>query len=305
MLAATTLLIGSSAWWPGNRGTVPIPETAAARPPATGGMNAIEAPEVVGSDPTLFHLDVADLRGWSSVAWSSGRNGHEELVAETSEGGEVRIELSRDPQTLAQRGGVTGSAMVWGNTAETTDYGDRHMVRWQPAPGLWAQVRSGVDAADALRIAESVRLDRVFRCAVPFRLVGFEATTLVKCATHFTVLYARGSPKPTVLPIALGPWGEVWLSIGGDPQTEYQVAMTQAQVAASGMPAQRITRVPARMTPPPSPAKAGWEVPAGEATAYVWGFGAPDEAVMTALVGAIRPVDDVLDMESWPTGPFG
>jgi hypothetical protein len=38
--------------------------------------------------------------------------------------------------------------------------------------GLWAQVSVGLDRNQALAVAHDVRFDRVYRCAVPFRLTG-------------------------------------------------------------------------------------------------------------------------------------
>jgi hypothetical protein len=291
-LIGTTTALGSRG------GTPPATQPSAAlpRPPAIDRPTAPERPEVIGSDPTLFHLDVVDLPGWEILTWTGTGSGYETLFATSPQlGGEVTVEVSRDPERLTQRGGVTGSTMVWGHSAETTDLGSRHMVRWQPVPGLWAQVRAGgADGVAALTVAESVRLDRVFRCAVPFRLVGLDGMRLTRCDTYFHVLPDGTTP----------PWGQAWLRVADDTEAEYQVASARTVPAGSTAPSPRVTGVAVPQASP-SPAQQGWELPVGDSTTvYFWGFGAADDAVLRALIQAVRPIEDP-DVATWPTGPFG
>jgi hypothetical protein len=264
------------------------------RPPSAGNVaTAADSPEVLASDPGLFHLDLVGLSGWRWVAWSATRS-FEELTAEASaSGGHVNIVAARDPVWLGDWDiAAATKAAVGGQPAETAERSGSHVVRWQPRPGIWAQVQASGSPDIAISVAEKLRLDRVYRCAVPFRLAGPTVPPTVKCSTDF-VLEDDGVTATAA--------GTVWLR-QRDGDTEYQVAVgrSPSDLAVNDAIEGRSVQV----IDPPADASAPPEIryPFDGRTAYFWQFGPGPPAVLRSLVSAFTPVPG-RDPNAWPGAP--
>jgi hypothetical protein len=141
----------------------------------------------------------------------------------------------------------------------------------------------------AVGLAEQVRLDRVYRCAAAFRLVGVPPAPLSKCATDFW----RG-------PAGWQAGSEAWFTVGG---SEYQVAVGEpVPVSVNAVVGGRAVE----MVHPSdgSPATLAIRYPYAGRTAYFWVFFGPaDDEVVNALVAGFTPRPDG-DPDHWPSSPF-
>ncbi len=261
------------------------------RPPGIAGMPvATKVPQVLGANPSLFHLDLSGLTGWQALSWSS-RSGHEELLVDTPAGGQIRIEADRDVNRLEQRSGETWPTTVAGKEAQATAAAAWYAFRWQPVPGIWAQAISTENLQAAVDVAAKLRLDHVYRCAVPFKLTGLTPARLVQCQT---TTYATGDAEAAT----------VWFKTGtSEPEYEVSSYADQPPTATNGTIAGRAVQV---NHPNPTDARQlGLEIiyPYGPRTAYFWGFYGPDEAVLRSAVAGFTPVT-AEDPNSWPSSPF-
>jgi hypothetical protein len=259
-------------------------------------------PTVIGSDPTLFHLDVTGLDDWANLAWSS-RTGLEDLRGFSADaGGEFLVEVAQERDRLSGQAGEIGYATVNGLAAEavrvTTQApgvpnspNGRSALRWEAVPGVWVQVvvPAGLDVA--MRIAERVRLDRTFRCAVPFRLTGLDTKVrVVKCDTWFFGATALGG---------------VYLNNG--PQnyenyTEYYVAVGKPDTAP--VPNETIGgRAVTSEAPAGSSPRILYPYDGGVGYFYSF-FTTLDDPFLRSLVPAFQPVKDT-DPRGWPRSPLG
>lgn len=263
------------------------PEATMPRPPRVGGLPAAAgAPRVLATDPTLFHLDLTGLTGWNHLAWSS-RGGLEELVATMESGGQVRVEAHRDQARLSRRDGPARWVTVRGRPATAVDTGGSYAIRWQPVSGAWAQVTAPGDLHDAIGLAATVRLDRVYRCAVPFRLAGVAPERVNKCETAFSV-----DPDS-------GRWvasGGVWFTTRqGGP--EYQVG-----VGSGADPGAANQTIEGRAVQVLGDREIRY--PYDGRTAYFWAFDGPaDGEVFRSLVAGFTPAAGE-DPTAWPRSPF-
>jgi hypothetical protein len=88
------------------------------------------------------------------------------------------------------------------------------LLRWQMENGLWLQVYGARDAADALALAAVVRIDRTFRCVVPYRFGALPAgMTARTCSMHMNDTGVWG----TVLGLSNGTFDVALYSGGGRP----------------------------------------------------------------------------------------
>jgi hypothetical protein len=88
---------------------------------------------------------------------------------------DMYVELARDETRMDRQVGTRSNTTVAGHPATLavgTNGGTSRWttLRWQPVPGLWAEIAGYVDAATARAAANAVRFDRTYRCTVPFRL---------------------------------------------------------------------------------------------------------------------------------------
>ncbi len=138
-------------------------------PPVTAGGAA--DPSKVGTDPSLLHFTVdwfavdSPYTTWRSTAGI-------ETISFRRDGAGYRVSLTKDAalldEDLLERGP-----------------GEPVHERWQPAPGVWAQVYSrGVPADDVARVRARVRLDTTLRCTTPIQLSTLPAgARLLGCET--------------------------------------------------------------------------------------------------------------------------
>ncbi len=265
------------------------------RPPlVTGAPVAAFTPTALGGDPTLFHLDVTGLRSWTSLRWTA-MAGYEELRATSFEaGGELFVEASGSREKLPGLAGEINPTTVNGVAAEAVraipgagvppPRGD-HAVRWEAVPGVWVQVVVQAGPEVALRMAERVRLDRTFRCVVPFRLTGLgDQVRVVKCETSFSGSFALGG---------------IYLADGQRP-VEYYVGVdrpTRTPTTTDTVGGRAVAVVPGGST-------AHFEYPyeGGVASFYPF-FAGLDDPFLRSLVPAFQPVTDP-DPRTWPRSPL-
>jgi hypothetical protein len=298
--AAGGVVVSGTGGAPVRPAASPAPPGEIPRPPVLEGVPVASfTPTALGSDPTLFHLDVTGLASWSGLSWSS-RPGYEELrITSAEEGGELSIEASQSRDKLSALTGETTRTEVNGLPAElvrttrptgnTSPWG-AYGVRWEPVPGVWAQVLVAFDRDAALRVAGRVRLDRTSRCALPFRFSGLDdRVRVIKCETSFSGGRTMGA---------------VWLAVG-EAEAEYYVAVA----------------------PPAANPTAPTETIGGRAVAVLPGGAGPggfpqieyafdgglaifcpfyttiDDPFLRSLVPAFVPVSDP-DPQTWPRSPL-
>jgi hypothetical protein len=178
---------------------------------------------------------------------------------------------------------------VAGQPAQAIAADGLYAVRWQPVPGIWAQAEIESDDVHlAIDLAERLRLDRVYRCAVPFRLPGLTSPRLTKCATSFW----RDS--------AWNATGSAWFVLdAGGP--EYQVSVGRAELVtpndSAGGRAIQFVQLPGG--PASMQIRYGYE----GRTAYFWVFGGTDKQPLVALAATFTPVAGT-DPDGWPSTPF-
>jgi hypothetical protein len=273
----------------------PPPAAGFPRPPVAGSApTAADVPEVLGSDPALFHLDLFDMSGWRYVSWAASSK-YEEMTVQASEsGGNASVSASRDPQWLGVWGEGAVPATVSGLPAQIRAQFGSHAVRWQPRPGIWAQVQASGPPDIAIGVAEKLRLDRVYRCAVPFRLTGLGPPRTLKCSTDFT-LDDDGMTATAA--------GSAWVTTtDGGPEYQISVGRSRDRVVVNDMIAGKPVQV--------SPASADGSTPPeiryafDGSVAYFWQHGAGPPEAFRAVVAAFTPVPG-RDPASWPTQPMG
>ncbi|MEU0556239.1 hypothetical protein [Dactylosporangium sp. NPDC006015] len=163
------------------------------RPPAATGEAAAEAgPGRIGR-PLVLHLSVDRLPSPSfGVTYQQlVRERQESLTFHGSTGAGDRLAGTTDGLTgttdqlagTTVRVGVTTQGWepqigaptpvtVAGRPAVLTSSDGTTVIRWQDADGLWLQVVTTLDEPRALVFATGVRLDRAYRCVVPYRLTN-------------------------------------------------------------------------------------------------------------------------------------
>jgi hypothetical protein len=171
--------------------------------------------------------------------------------------------------------------------------GDMTTVRWQPVDGIWAQLETRADEPVALGIAARLRLDRVHRCAVPFRLTVQGPKRLAKCTTYFALDPATGRWIPS---------GGIWFSASGN--AEYQL-IVRRETEPPGTTVESINGYPVTVIQPTG--NAAMEIrywPQGQAVCfYAWPFGPIDPAFVRSLPTGYTVIDTG-DIELWPQSPF-
>ncbi|MER7004508.1 hypothetical protein ABT297_15870 [Dactylosporangium sp. NPDC000555] len=169
-------------------------------PPADGPPSALSDPAQVGR-PWLVHLGMDALPFPASVVqYHTSADGEWVMI---QGGSMLTVRLSRgttdfEPLTGAQRSVVVNGRS--GTFAHDSRSGDG-TLRWRLANGLWLQVYGQLDEAAALAVANSVRVDRTYRCAVPFRLPSVPAGTK---ADSCGMTFFGGPSRSTATTIAIG-----------------------------------------------------------------------------------------------------
>jgi hypothetical protein len=266
------------------------------RPPgAPGAPTVAEQPAALGSGPGLFHLDLDldGLTGWSFASWAAGGRSEELTVVAGETGGTAYVVASRDPEWLGAWGPGTSPTTVAGLPAEIRELSGSHLVRWQPMPGVWAQVQANGMPDFAIRVAEKVRFDRVYRCAVPYRMTGLASPVLRKCSTDF----ALDNDGETVIA-----GGTTWVTLTeGGPEYQVSVGRSAADTVVNDTIGGRAVQV----IPPPADGSRPPEIryPYDGRTAYFWQFAPFAPADLRSVAAAFVPVAG-RDPAGWPTTPF-
>lgn len=215
-------------------GGIPSPESAPpatrehswtmppALPMADGEPSAEQDPSVVSSDPRLLHLSLDELPLRQVEVWYSSWDMVEkiELVSagqRPSAPPDTSIMLSKRPP-VGPAGERREPGKVGSHDAILYREGATRGVRWQPAPGLWAEVHGVFSSPDDLiATAEAVRLDRVHRCVTPLRLTWApEGARFSRCVAVLGepdlmwgrlvgIAYLKGSGKSAVTVAVLEP----------------------------------------------------------------------------------------------------
>jgi hypothetical protein len=186
-------------------------------PVATGASTAANA---IGIDPSLIHFSVPGLvtdsevttwvsvEGLESVEFRKSGSGAEVSIAQT----ETALDELRDWHTSSNGdpyipgtptvspplpapdvshavtvAGRPGTMYSWSHPPESA--GTAAYLRWQPAPGVWAQVFGSVarpaDSQNIVKVAAALRLGTVYRCTAPFQLKVPVGARLQSC--HLTL----------------------------------------------------------------------------------------------------------------------
>lgn len=257
---------------PGNHGPTPplggwrVP----ALPLASGVPGAAVDPTLVGAEPGILHFSLDGLlTGARSVTWSAGF-GHESIRVEA--GGKLfGVDLTRDVRQLdtllnwLASESTLSSPLATSNTTVgrqpaiyyTYRQGQPQVsyLRWQPLPGVWAQVQGQstsrgdvvlkvpevLGVADAIGVATKLRVYTAYQCITPIRLSALPPNAqLLNCEVSLSgenVPDSEGMPTRLVRTV---------LTVGrGDDQAEIIVEPRKVLVAApdvslAGHPAQRI-----------------------------------------------------------------
>lgn len=155
-------------------------------PRVTSGTPASVDPSVVGADPALLHVDLPTAAmpvpvtraQWASI------DGLERIIVDA-----VQVQVSGDRTALDPLDGATHPVTIGAKAGSMSG----SQVRWEPVPGVWAQLTAPGSETDVLRLAGALRFDRVLRCAVPFRLTGLPSgTALEACGMDFTATGVTG-----------------------------------------------------------------------------------------------------------------
>lgn len=197
----------------------PVPETASTTMPSppgapAGTTSAATDPTVVGTDLGLLHfrLDTVPVES-QQITWGTKPGLEFAVLDEVPPPGDVewptQIVVTRNEAALATtfpsevaKAGTTSTPTTVGDRPATLltqphatpwfqDYGvppDAHAIRWQPAPGVWAQVEERTLTIDELvRIAAGLRLDTTYQCKVPVRTTAPPAGSRVTlCSMSYT-----------------------------------------------------------------------------------------------------------------------
>jgi hypothetical protein len=294
-VAVAVLLVAASAVSGGRPATPasPPPMATVPVPPHGDATPAARTAGVLGSDPRVFHLGVSDLSSWDYLSWAAHRSGGEELEATTESGGWALIEAATSRESLRQWTGQTSEVTVGGRPAEAVASSGTDVVRWQPVPGIWAQAAVRGELR-AVAVAEQLRLDQVYRCAVPFRLDRIVPARLNKCRTYYSIDQDSGRWVAS---------GDVWFTLGTSG-VEYQVSVgkTNPKVAVDDVIQGRAVQVTEGSENGTTYPEIRYPYPGH--TAYFWAFYGPvDQTVYRSLVPAFRPVLDE-DPHTWPSSPF-
>ncbi|MET7395805.1 hypothetical protein ABZS66_20155 [Dactylosporangium sp. NPDC005572] len=246
---------------PAPRNSSPQPSSAAAAPASPvpvpsgpgGPMSALPALPVVDGEassvgvPWELHLGLDVLPFSARTVHRAQSAQGEELRLEAGDPGTaVTVRLGRNTGHFEPLVGAERPVTVGGRPGVVAGNG----VRWQPADGLWAQVGGRMPEVTALAVAGGVRLDRTYRCSVPFRLPPGVAL-FDRCALTFTdsnvteaALTVRDGESYARITTGRGKLarGEVTEVLGGHPATVSDRAIVVdtgaglLRLAAEGVP---------------------------------------------------------------------
>jgi hypothetical protein len=245
---------------------------------------------VVGDARFELHLNLSVLPRPVQLAQWTVLPGWERLIVQAGTAGQIDAEISPDrgklpgitgPTHPATVAGVPATVAVWQADDVSTQ------VRWQPVPGIWAQLSIGAAEPMALAVAAGLRLTQVYRCAVPFRLAA-GATKLREQGCGLVFTPGGDSAMATVgtstwsVTVADGPGSvvsDVWL--GGRP------AQIDEKGGAYDEPIMQI------------------DLGMDDHTAHFTASGQYDRTVIIQLAKGYREVAVFDRPDTWQAGPLG
>jgi hypothetical protein len=228
-VAGRPALLGPAA--PGAPATTPawaaVPATSSTTMPSPpeapqGTVTAATDPTVVGTDVGLLHFRLGTLPvpstqvSWVSephleyaklaVAAPSGPQEwptevmvtQDEVVLEVMAPEAGKADIISTPTTVGDRPATLLTQPHAGDLPGTSTVPrDAHGIRWQPVPGVWAEVESrSLAVGDLVRLAAGLRLDATYQCKVPVRTAAPPAGSRV---TTCTMTYTATRPLETDL----------------------------------------------------------------------------------------------------------
>lgn len=163
-------------------------------PAAPGTVGALSQPRLVGTDPATVHFGLGALPvGVSSTAWSvEGGVETADLTVVSPDGspGALTVALTQQgtgPTWWPPAGELGGSrpVLVGREPGELWLVEGTVYVRWRPATGLAAFLRSSLSEVDTLTTAVQVRFTTASGCRVPLRFGATPAgSRLLACSVR-------------------------------------------------------------------------------------------------------------------------
>jgi hypothetical protein len=213
-------------------GAPPPRTTLPALPPAVGAPSAQSDPAQVGR-PQLVHVSLDALPFPADVVQYLASADGERLEVQGRPDGTSRtmtmtmltVRLARGTTDFEPLDGAQKSVSVNGRPgtfAHEARFGTG-TLRWRLANGLWLQVRGQFEEAAALTVANSVRVDRTYRCITPFRLPSPPTGTRVDSCS---MTFFAGPDRSTGLTVAISGFYVTITSDPGDGPTATEVNET-------------------------------------------------------------------------------
>ncbi|MER7474537.1 hypothetical protein [Micromonospora sp. NPDC000018] len=189
-------------------------------PVATGAATAVESADEVGR-PLLLHLSLAELPfPIIGVQYQQLIDERQERLAingvdNNGQQREITVRVGANTKDFEPLAGERKAVRVAGRpgTFALEKIDDRRyaVLRWRAANGLWLQVAGARDQTDALTIAANVRLDRTYRCVVPYRLRSLPATMKPEsCSMMFS-----GTTATSMLSVSSGTFNILFTTDSG------------------------------------------------------------------------------------------
>jgi hypothetical protein len=285
---------------------LPVPYFTVARlPDAPGVPGATQRPDLVGSDPRLFHFALDQATAPTDATYVSGEGW--EMIRTVPSIVVVARDRARAEQTavpLADDGSRTTpeqrAVTVAGRPATllwvTSNQGVPTMwaLLWSPVDGLWVGISiEGPAREDALwLLVGSLRLDRAHRCVVPFALTDVPGGLRLRtCAAG---LPAQGAPHGTSqLRLTDDAGNEVIVSAGQPYDGAVVAARPGVDRTVAGRPARWFL----------SPTKALYVDDVDGMPVTVGVKGSFDEGEATRVLVGLRMTANRAAPATWPTDP--
>lgn len=260
-------------------------------------------PSKIGTDPSLLHFTVDEWSVNSSyTTWQSTAGIETIAFARDSVSYTVSLARTVEPLDLAL---AQENMDLSGHLPTPTDHGGGLHVfttgkmqgffylRWQPAPGVLAQIFSdGGPLSAAEQIRSRVRLDTTLRCTAPVRLTALPAgARLVSCETTLA-----GSDLPGRLLSSI-------LRVGENTVDQAAITVTHRHTSASPSAVTPLTVAGQQATVftddqwRPSVEFADFN----GLRIHVAGTGSYKSPTVLSVAESVRVDADPLDLSTWPT----
>ncbi|MFI7594637.1 hypothetical protein [Micromonospora sp. NPDC049359] len=301
-------------------------------PLAPGVPGAATRPDLVGTDPGLLHFGI-DPTVAKPVAWRSAGQA-ESMRLDLGGGVQAMAIVAADPQS-AEIGDPSqlhdiGPDRTGDSTSDTdpdrtgrSDPGSRYngvirrldqpargwVLRWQPAPGLYARVSAlGDTDAEIRRTAAALRFDEARRCVAPIRLTALpQGARISECDVSVRRLAwprtanVTGTTTPTQMPGGVSDQTEVALIVKLDGKATLPVRLYYSPRPPSGDRGKANREIAGR---PVFDMGDFWHVLGIPNTLLSMGYEnrwerSPTDAEVSTVIGGLRVADDLGEPASW------